>query len=310
MTEVSETAAAGAPAIQTFQLTKSYGRVRGIEAIDLRVERGEVFGFLGPNGAGKTTTIRTLLDLQRPTSGRATLLGMDSRRDSVAIKRRVGYLTGELALYERLTGREHLAWLARLRGGIDPGALGALTERFGVELDRPIRDLSKGNRQKIGLVQALMHEPDLLMFDEPTSGLDPLVQDEFLRLVQEIAASGRTVFLSSHDLDEVQRVADRVGIVRDGRLVAVESVETLRRRAVRHVEITFARPVDPGAFCRLDGVVDATAHGPVVKLSVHGRLDAIVKEAARHPVVDLLSQPADLEEIFLAYYRQEPGEER
>ncbi|WP_334142306.1 ABC transporter ATP-binding protein [Rhabdothermincola sp.] len=291
-------------------MTKSYGRVRGIVAIDLRVERGEVFGFLGPNGAGKTTTIRTLLDLQRPTSGRATLLGMDSRRDSVAIKRRVGYLTGELALYERLTGREHLAWLARLRGGIDPGALGALTERFGVELDRPIRDLSKGNRQKIGLVQAMMHGPELLILDEPTSGLDPLVQDEFLRLVQEIAASGRTVFLSSHDLDEVQRVAGRVGIVRDGRLVAVEAVETLRRRALRHVEITFARPVDSSAFRRLEGVVDATAHGPVVKLSVRGALDAIVKEAARYPVVDLLSQPADLEEIFLEYYRQEPGEER
>lgn len=306
---VSETLADRMPAIETFELTKSYGRARGIVAIDLRVERGEVFGFLGPNGAGKTTTIRTLLDLQRPSSGRATLLGMDSRRDSVAIKRRVGYLAGELALYEQLTGREQLAWLARLRGGIDAGVVKSLTERFGVELDRPIRDLSKGNRQKIGLVQALMHEPELLILDEPTSGLDPLVQDEFLRLVQQIASSGRTVFLSSHDLDEVQRVADRVGIVRDGRLVTVESVETLRRRAVRHVEITFARPVDPGTFHRLDGVADATAHGPVVKLSVHGTLDAIVKEAARHAVVDFLSQPADLEEIFLAYYRQEPGSE-
>jgi ABC-2 type transport system ATP-binding protein len=293
------------PAIETRRLTKSYGGSRGIVELDLRVELGEVFGFLGPNGAGKTTTIRTLLDLQRPTSGEARLFGLDSRRDSVAIKRRVGYLPGELSLYDRLTGRDHLAWLARLRGGVGQGVIDELADRFGAELDRPIRDLSKGNRQKLGLIQALMHEPELVILDEPTTGLDPLMQEEFIRLAREVADEGRTVFLSSHDLDEVQRVADRVGIVRDGRLVTVESVDVLRRRAIRHVEITFAAPVDPARFAGLDGVVEAVGDGPVVKLSVSGGLDAIVKEAARHEVVDLLSEPADLEEIFLSYYRDE-----
>jgi ABC-2 type transport system ATP-binding protein len=303
--------AAATPAIEARRLTKSYGRHRGIVEVDLRVEQGEIFGFLGPNGAGKTTAIRTILDLQRPSSGEARVLGLDSHRDAVAIKRHVGYLAGDLALYERLTGRRHLEWLAELRGGVDRSTINELAERFGADLDRPIRDLSKGNRQKIGLVQVLMHRPDVLLLDEPTSGLDPLMQNEFLAVVRETADDGRTVFLSSHDLDEVQRVAHRVGIIRDGQVAAVETVDTLRHRAVRHVEITFAGTVDGDlGFASLPGVSDVTwiepssgGEGRIVRLSVVGELDAVVKHAASHHVVDLISEAADLDEIFLSYYR-------
>jgi ABC-2 type transport system ATP-binding protein len=291
------------PALETRALTKSYGPHRGIVDVDLEVTPGEIFGFLGPNGAGKTTAIRTILDLQRPTSGVARVLGYDSHHDAVAIKERVGYLAGDLALYERLTGRQHLEWLGHLRGGVDETMVGDLAERFGADLDRPIRDLSKGNRQKIGLIQVLMHEPELLLLDEPTSGLDPLMQNEFLDVLREVVDQGRTVFLSSHDLDEVQRVAHRVGIIRDGRLVAVEAVDGLRHRAVRHVEITFAESVDPNALVQVPGVKDVAWRGEVASFSITGDLDAVVKFAARHRVVDFISEPADLDEIFLDYYR-------
>jgi len=292
-------------AIATRALTTSYGRSRGVVDLDLEVAQGEVFGFLGPNGAGKTTTIRTLLDLLRPTSGSAEVLGLDSRRDSLEIRRRVGYLPGDLALYERLTGREHVEWLGSLRGGLDRAALDGLCDRFAVDLDRPIKQLSKGNRQKIGLVQAFVHDAELLVLDEPTSGLDPLMQEEFHALVRETVAAGRTVFLSSHSLDEVQHVADRVGIIRDGRLVAVERVEELRERASRRVDVRFAptTPPEPEAFAGLPGVSDLSVRGDLVSFSVTGSIRPVLRAAADHDVVDLLSRPADLEEIFLTYYR-------
>src|SRR5579862_5626611 len=227
------------PAIETSGLSKTYGNsVRALVGLDLRVERGEVFGFLGPNGAGKSTTIRLLLDLIRPTSGRAALLGLDAQRSPVEAREQVGYLPGDLRLLDRLTGRAQLDSLVRLRGGEAP-LRGELCERFGAVLDRPIRELSKGNRQKLGLVQAFMHRPPLLILDEPTSGLDPLLQEEFRALVRETAADGRTVFLSSHSLDEVQHAADRVGIIRAGRLLDVDSVASLRERALRHVTVVF-----------------------------------------------------------------------
>jgi ABC-2 type transport system ATP-binding protein len=295
-----------APAVETSSLTVRYGEARGIDEVDLLVEPGEVFGFLGPNGAGKTTTIRTLLDLLRPTGGSATVLGFDSHRDSIEVRRRVGYLSGDLELYERLDGRNLLEWLGRLRGGLDRSLLDSLVDRFSVQLDRPIKQLSRGNRQKVALVQAFMHRPELLILDEPTSGLDPLMQDEFLGLVRETVAEGRTVFLSSHDLDEVQRAADRVGIIREGRLIAVDHIDALRRQAVRKMELTFARPITGSEFERLDGVRDVIVDGNVVRFAIAGPPDQVVKVAAQHELVDLLSEPADLDEIFLDYYRGAP----
>jgi len=245
-----------------------------------------------------------LLDLIRPTAGRAALFGLDSRRDGVAARRRIGYLPGDLRLSDRLTAREQLDSLVRLRGAAAP-LRDTLCERLGVVLDRPIRELSRGNRQKIGIVQAFMHRPELAVLDEPTSGLDPLLQAEVRTLFRETAADGRTVFLSSHSLDEVQHTADRVGIIRSGRLIDVDRVETLRERALRHVSIVFADHVDPSEFSALDGVNVEEAGNASLRLSAsEAAMDAVVKAAARHQVVDLVSEPADLEEIFLALYRE------
>jgi ABC-2 type transport system ATP-binding protein len=299
---------AESPAIETFGLSKTYGgRVRALDALDLRVERGEVFGYLGPNGAGKSTSIRLLLGLIRPTAGRAALLGLDLARASVDARRHIGYLPGDLRLADRLTGAEQLDSLGRLRGAETP-LRGALCERFGVVLDRPIRELSKGNRQKLGLVQAFMHRPELLVLDEPTSGLDPLLQEEFRALLRETAADGRTVFLSSHSLDEVQHTADRVGIIRGGHLLDVDSVAALRARALRHVTIVFAGDADAGAFAGIQGVRVHEQTATLIRLSApESAMDAVVKAAARFRVVDLVSSPADLEEIFLELYREPDG---
>jgi ABC-2 type transport system ATP-binding protein len=230
-------------AIRTEGLTKDYGRTRGIAELDLAVRPGQVFGFLGPNGAGKTTTIRLLVDLIRPTSGRAEVLGMDTRTHSVEIRRRVGYLSGELALYENLTGRELLDYIANLRGLGDRRLAGELCQRLDLDPAHHVHDLSRGNKQKLGLVLALMHRPELLILDEPTSGLDPLVQQEFHRIVRQATSEGRTVFLSSHVLSEVERMADQVGIIRDGRLVDLLQVNDLKTHALRRFELDFARPV-------------------------------------------------------------------
>ena len=211
-------------AIETFGLTKRYGSITAVRDLNLRIGQGQVFGFLGPNGAGKSTTIRMLLALQRPTTGRVTLLGLDARPGSVEVHRRIGYLPGDLELFPRLTGRQHIAWFLGARGAGDDSLAKRLIDRFQVVVDRPVRELSKGNRQKIGLVLAFMHRPELLVLDEPTSGLDPLMRHEFESLLRETADAGRTVFLSSHELDEVQRSADRVGIIREGRLVAEDTV--------------------------------------------------------------------------------------
>ena len=301
---------ADAPAIETIALGKTYDSgVRALDGLDLRVERGEVFGYLGPKGAGKSTTIRLLLDLIRPTDGRASILGLDSRAQSRDTRRRIGYLPGDLRLFDRLTGREQLDSLARLRGGEDRPTREALVERFGVVLDRPIRELSKGNRQKLGVVQAFMHRPELLVLDEPTGGLDPLLQGEFRALVRETAAEGRTVFLSSHSLDEVQHIADRVGIIRTGKLIDVDSVEALRERALRRVTIRFAEPVDASSFAGLDGVRVQSRDGRAVRLSApEPAMNAVVKAAAGHELVDFISEPADLEEIFLELYREGSGD--
>ncbi|MFN8026009.1 MAG: ABC transporter ATP-binding protein [Acidimicrobiia bacterium] len=301
------------PAIETEDLTRTYGRSRGIRGLDLVVPTGAVFGFLGPNGAGKTTTIRVLLDFLRPSSGTARVLGLDSRADSVAIRRRVGYVPGEIGLYERITGRELLDWFGRLRGGVDQRVVGALVDRFQVELDRPVHTLSKGNKQKLALVQAFVHEPELLLLDEPTAGLDPIVQHEFQLLVREVADSGATVFLSSHVLDEVQHLCDQVGIIRDGRLVDVESVAALRDRAVREVTIRFDGTFDPATdvarFAALPGVRDVSVRDHSVHLHLVGEADALVKLAATHRVVEFSSAPPDLDDLFLHFYVDDDGHE-
>ena len=293
--------------IETDHLTKRYRDARGIDEVSLTVLRGEVFGFLGPNGAGKTTTIRTLLDLLHPTSGTARLFGMDSRRDSLAIRARLGNLPGEFACDPRRTGREIVTLFAALRGMPALGRTLELTDRLSADLDRPIGQLSRGNRQKIGLIQALFHEPELLILDEPTGGLDPLMQEEFHTIVAEERARGTTVFLSSHDLDEVERLCDRVAIIRDGRLIAVEHVADLTRRRFRHLTVEFAEPVDIGELRVLPGVKDVETDGARARFSVApGALDLVVKAIARHEIVDLELAHPSLEEVFLTYYaRQE-----
>jgi beta-exotoxin I transport system ATP-binding protein len=293
-------------AIETTGLTKTFGATRGVAGLDLRVETGEIFGFLGPNGAGKTTTIRTLLDLHRPTAGTAVVLGLDSHRDSVAIHGRTGYLPGDLALFARMTAREHVAWFARARGMRDHARAVALAERFDLPLDQRIKELSKGNRQKVGIVLAFMHEPELLILDEPTSGLDPLMKDEFERLLREVTASGRTVFLSSHELDEVQRVADRVGIIKDGRLVRTDTVEGLRRDAPTTMDLRFHHPVDPATF-RGAGVRVLESSGNHVTLEVSGSIGPVLRLVADHDPIALVSRQADLDELFLSFYRREDG---
>jgi ABC-2 type transport system ATP-binding protein len=287
--------------IETSGLTKSYGSARGIEDVSLEVEQGEVFGFLGPNGAGKTTTIRILLDLLRPTAGTARLFGLDGRRDSAAIRARLGNLSGDFEFDPKWTGREMLGYMAALRG-VRLGAAEQLAQRFEADLSRPLGDLSRGNRQKVGLINAFFHDPELLILDEPTSGFDPLMQEEFLTLAGEERKAGKTVFLSSHDLDEVQRVCDRVGIIREGRLIAVERVSDLIAQSYRRVRVEFAEPVDPREFASLPGVQSAEADGRVLTFTVSGPLDAVVKLTAQHQVVDMEVGHPNLEEIFVAMY--------
>ncbi len=290
-------------AIHTEQLTKTYGRRRGLAGLDLSVNTGEVYGFLGPNGAGKTTTIRILLDLIRPTSGQAELLGGDPRRDGVALRRHIGYLPGDFLVDGRQTVTELLTYLGNLRGGVPRARIAALAERLDLDLAMRIHSLSKGNRQKVAVVQAFMHDPELLILDEPTSGLDPLLQQTFLDLVREARTAGQTVFMSSHVMSEVQQTADRVGIVREGVLVAVERVEDLRERAVRRVEIHFEDPVAVEEFATLPGVSDVMVSGNVLRCRLDGRADPLVKAAAKHTVIGLISEEPDLEELFVTYYR-------
>ena len=290
-------------AIATERLTKRYGSDRGVIDLSFGVSQGEVFGYLGPNGAGKTTTIRLLLDLVRPTSGRVQVLGLDPRRDGVELRRRLGVVPGDLRLYERLTGREILRYFFGLRRRPLGPEVDLLAERLTADLERPVRSLSKGNRQKIGLIQALAHSPELLILDEPTSGLDPLVQEQVHDLLREAAAEGRTVFLSSHALSEVQRVADRVAIVRDGRLELVEEVESLRARALARVVVSFGSMPPPGAFDGLPGVRETDRHGAIATFALDGPADPLIKALARYEVIGLDSHEADLEDVFLALYR-------
>ncbi len=295
-------------AIHTEGLTKHYGDFPALVDLNLDVRVGEIFGFLGPNGAGKTTMIRTILDEIRPTAGTATIAGLDSHAEAVEIRNHIGYVPGDLAMYPNLTGRDTITYFANLRGGVDWDFVEALAERLDADLGKKVGDLSSGNRQKIGLIQAFMSKPDVLIMDEPSSGLDPLVQREFQTMMREVVSDGRTVFLSSHTLSEVQRVADRVGIIRHGKLITVEGVADLRSKAIRTVNLYFDEAVDGAVFEPLPGVRGVKVENHHVTLSFDGQMETLLKVAVeRYSLLDISTHEADLEEIFLTYYEEVPA---
>ena len=292
--------------IETSGLTKCYGETPGIIDLDLEVREGEVFGFIGPNGAGKSTTIRTLMNFLFPTRGSGTIFGLDIIGGSLEIRARTGYLPGDLSMYETMTAREFLTYFANLRNVDTKVRMQELADRFELDLDRRIKDYSTGNRQKVGIVNAFMSDPELYILDEPTAGLDPLMQQEFQKMIGEVRDAGCTVFLSSHILPEVERIADRVGIVKQGRLIEVDTVEAFKAMAHRSVTIQFAMPVPSSLFSGLESVttVEARNDGSVLSLTVRGSMDAVVKEAAKHDVLSMSTRSGELEEVFLSYYSQ------
>ena len=291
-------------AIHTKDLTKFYGSFQALHGVDLSVQRGEIFGFLGPNGAGKTTTIRCLLDLIHRDGGEVTVLGIDPSADPVAVRRSVGYMPGELHLDGSLTPEALLRYFNELRhGAADWTHVRQLAWRLGLELKRPIRNLSHGNKQKVGIVQALMHKPELIIMDEPTQGLDPMMANEVLRLLKELQAAGSTVFFSSHIMNEVESIAHRVGIIRDGRIVEVADPKTLGKRALNRVRVRFQQPVDGSELSKVSGVtVLSQDNAHFVQLQVEGTMDALIKALAKLPVSDFETERPSLEEAFLAYY--------
>jgi len=288
--------------IELRDLSKFYGKHRGIDGVDLSVGRGEIFGFLGPNGAGKTTTIRTMLDLIRRTSGEAWVLGLDSERGSIEVRRRTGYLPGEYGLYEGLKVEDFLGFLLDLRGARGKaGRMGELCAYFELDMGRPIRELSKGNRQKVGLVQAFMHDPELVILDEPTAGLDPLMQQRFYSLARQERAAGRTIFMSSHLLSEVEAVCDRVAIIRNGRIALVERLDVLRDRFGKDLKVTFGADV-PREALELPGVEGIRQEGRSFELVLRGGIDEVVKAIAQHPVVSMTVETYHLEQLFFDLY--------
>ena len=294
-------------AVRIEGLKKSYGRVRALRGVDLEVRQGEIFGFLGPNGAGKTTTIRCMLDLIRPDGGTIEVFGLNPQKDSVAVRARIGYLPGELRLEESFTVEGQLRLLSHLRGKrLDREYVRSLAQRLDLDLKSPARNLSKGNKQKVGVVQALMHRPDLLVLDEPTFGLDPLVQREVLRLLKEARDSGATVFFSSHILSEVEEVAERVAIIRLGVVAEVSEIDELLRRSLRRVHVRFRQPVDVGPLRALPGVKSLAVDGAAIDLEIEGEMERLIRALATLPVRDLETERATLEEIFLAYYETGP----
>jgi len=297
--------------IQTNQLTKSYGRNRGILAVTFAIQEGEVFGFLGPNGAGKTTTMRTLMGLLHANSGSAMIGGLDCWKESTAVKKLVGYLPGEFAFDPGLRGAQIIEYLGHLRGGVDQAYVRALVERLGLDPSKRFREYSHGNKQKVGLVQAFMHKPRLLILDEPTSGLDPLNQQEFYRMVAEVRAEGRTVFLSSHILPEVEHTCDRVAIIREGRLVKIDHVSSLKDIHQHDVEISFPGPASVDWFKHVEGVVSVAqgADERTLQLNVQGVLTEIIRVASDHYATNMATREPTLEEVFLRFYapEQEPS---
>jgi ABC-2 type transport system ATP-binding protein len=292
-------------AIETRQLTKYFGALAAVDGLDFEVRRGEIFGYLGPNGAGKTTTIRLCMDFLRPSAGSVAVLGGTGR--DPAIRRRVGYLPGDLRLDPRYSAADVIDFYGALRGGVDKALVAELLERFDLDPTRPAGELSTGNRRKIGIVQAFAHRPELLILDEPTSGLDPLLQHEFQRLVRRTVDAGATVFLSSHILPEVEVLADRVGILRRGRLVAVAGIDELRAQARQRIDFHVAGPADPGVFAGIPEVVSVQATDGVISVVVEGSVDRVIKAASGLEVLRVVTHETDLEDVFLGYYQEEPA---
>ena len=292
-------------AIQTSKLSKDYGLGHGLFDLDLTVTPQEVFGFLGPNGAGKSTTIRCLMGMIRPTNGSAHIFGLDCLRDSVEVKRKVGYMPGDMPQFGSLRGREVVAYLGGLRGNIDTALIRKIAERFDLDLGRRFREYSSGNKKKLGILLAFMHKPDLLILDEPTGGLDPLNQQEFYRLVNETRDAGATIFLSSHILSEVEHACDRVGIVRSGRLVKVADLDEIHSIRVHRLEIEFApgTEVPQEAIRSVAGVEDLVVEDNKVTCAVKGTFDPLLKALSGTTVINLVSHEPSLEEVFLTYYR-------
>lgn len=295
--------------IRTDRLTKNYGRSRGILDVTFEVQEGEIFGFLGPNGAGKTTTMRVLMGLLRPNSGSATINGLDCWKESTEVKKLVGYLPGEFTFDPGLRGAQIIEYLGHLRGGLDQTYVRGLVERLGFDPTRRFREYSRGNKQKLGLIQALMHKPRLLILDEPTSGLDPLNQQEFYKILAEVHAEGHTVFLSSHVLPEVEHTCDRVAIIREGRLVKVDHVSSLKDVHQHEVEIRFAGPASVEWFQHVTGVARVTqgADEHALQLSVQGALTKIIAVAGQHGATSFETRESSLEEVFLRFYEAEPS---
>jgi ABC-2 type transport system ATP-binding protein len=300
----------GDVAIDCKGLTKRYrgSKVDALHSLTIQVKAGEIYGFLGPNGAGKSTTIRTLMNFIQPTGGSATVLGRDIVRDSVAIKRGVGYLSGDLAIYPKMTGAQFLEYMDELQPAVSQKYRQELAKRFRVELHKPLGELSRGNRQKVGIVQAFMHQPDVLILDEPTSGLDPLMQEEFYELLVETKQRGAAVFSSSHILGEVQKMCDRVGIIREGKLITERSIADLAREAAQTFDIVFKGKPPIGKLKQIKGIRETSVHGNSVTLHFHGDLKPLFVELAQHDVLKLDTQNLDLEEIFLKFYKQSEGE--
>jgi len=293
--------------LQLSNLTKTYGKYRGIEDISMELHEGEVFGFLGPNGAGKSTTIRTILNFIKPSSGSATIYGLDSVKDSVEVKNHMGYLAGDIALYENMKGIDVLKFLTRLGKKTDWEYVDELVKRLDANLHRPIHTLSKGNVQKIGLIQAFMHKPKILVLDEPTSGLDPLMKQVFYDMVLEMKAEGKTIFVSSHDLTEVQKICDRAAFIREGKLIGIEDIKNAKSLNLRRFRATFNSVPDKAKFSALKDVTEVQVDGKDLTATITGSVDAFITELAKHKPVDLDEQETDLEDLFMHYYSK--GEE-
>lgn len=291
--------------LKIINFTKRYGSYRGVDAVNLELRNGEVFGFLGPNGAGKSTTIRTIMDFLRPSEGKIQVFGLDSHKDSVEIKNHVGYLAGDIAIYDTMTGRKVLRYLTSLGKDTDWEYVEKLAQRLDASLDRPLHSLSKGNRQKIGLIQAFMHKPKLIILDEPTSGLDPLMKQVFYDMVLEMKEAGNTVFVSSHDLTEVQKICDRAAFIRDGKLISIEDVKHAKSLNLRRFRVTFATTTPAvSKFSALKTVSEVTTDGNEMTFTVTGSVSEFIMELAKHNPIDLDEQETDLEDLFMHYYKE------
>jgi ABC-2 type transport system ATP-binding protein len=289
------------PAIEIEGLQKAYGKIQAVKGITISVERGEIFGFLGPNGSGKTTTIRCMLDVIRPTTGTIRVLGLDAQRDAHELHQRIGYLPGDVRLPGSMTGKQIINYFSRLQG-LEPVLLDDLVARFDVEMKRPLKGYSKGMRQKIGIVLAFMCDPEVLILDEPTSGLDPLLQRTFNEFLLQEQQRGKTIFMSSHIMSDVEKVCQRVAVIRQGEIVTIEEVEKLRQKSGQSVSVEFGDPVSADELSHIPGVSNVTTTNHTYHFNIGGSMDALIKALSRHEVLRLQAEEAPLEEVFLQFY--------